>query len=156
MKRHLALAGGALAAALLLVRERGRRSPEAAVREYFKAWEAGEVDPLRRVVDREYSGHVNALAGTEDRDRDTLAEQLEAHASVFGERSFRVEDTVASHDRAAARVHMRAIHAETDREVEMEGLVFFRLEKGRIIEEWASWDYLGLAQQLGLEISVEA
>jgi predicted ester cyclase len=33
----------------------------------------------------------------------------------------------------------------------MDGLVFFRLEKGRIVEEWASWDYLGLARQLGLD-----
>ena len=155
MRREAALAAGALATAFLLVRERRRHSPEMVVRRYFEAWEQGKPDPLERVVGRDYSGHLNALAGTEDRDRDALAEQLEAHARVFDERTFHVEDTVASGDRVAARVHMRASHAESDRTVEMDGLVFFRLEKGRIAEEWASWDYLGLARQLGLDVSLE-
>jgi ketosteroid isomerase-like protein len=145
------LAAGALAAALLLARERRRRSPETLVRKFFDAWEEGSADPLQEVVDRDYSGHLTALAGTEERDLETLAGQIEEHARVFDERHFEVEDTVASGDEVAARVHMRASHAESDRTAEMDGFVFFRVEKGRIAEEWASWDYLGLARQLGLD-----
>jgi ketosteroid isomerase-like protein len=151
VRRELILAAGVLAAGLLLVRERRRRSPDVLVRKYFEAWEEGNPDPLDDVLDDDYSGHVNALGGTEERNRETLAEQLEAHARVFAERHYEVEDTVASGDEVAARVHMRATHAETDREAEMDGLVFFRLDNGRIAEEWASWDYLGLARQLGLD-----
>jgi steroid delta-isomerase-like uncharacterized protein len=151
MKREILLAAGALAAGLLIVRERRRRSPETLVRKYFEAWAEGSPDSLDGVLADEYSGHVNALAGTEDRDRESLADQLEAHSQVFAERHYDVEDTVASGDEVAARVHMRATHAETDRTAEMDGLVFFRLDNGRIAEEWASWDYLGLARQLGLD-----
>lgn len=133
------------------MRERRRRSPEALVRKYFEAWEKGSSDRLDDVLDDDYSGHVNALAGVEDRDRESLDEQLQAHARVFDDRHYEIEDTVASGDEVAARVHMRATHAETDRTADMEGLVFFRLDNGRIAEEWASWDYLGLARQLGLD-----
>ena len=151
MRGQVLLAAGALAAAFLLVRERRRRSPEALVRRYFEAWEEGSADALQDVVDPGYSGHLTALAGTEERDRDTLAEQIEAHARVFEDRQFDVEDIVASGDEVAARVHMRASHAETHRTAEMDGFVFFRVEKGRIAEEWSSWDYLGLARQLGVD-----
>ncbi|HEX6490567.1 MAG TPA: ester cyclase [Gaiellaceae bacterium] len=155
MRREIWLATGALATAFLLAQKRRRRSdsrPEAVVRNYFKAWEDGSAEELRGLVDRNYSGHVHALAGTEDRDRDTLTDQAVAHAKVFGERRFEVKDTVASGDEVAARVHVRAIHAESDRAAEMDGLVLFKLAKGRIVEEWSSWDYLGLAQQLGLQL----
>jgi len=52
--------------------------------------------------------------------------------------------------RLAARVAMRTRHRETGREGEIEGLAIFSLEDGRIAEEWSSWDYLGLADQLGI------
>jgi predicted ester cyclase len=45
---------------------------------------------------------------------------------------------------------MHAQHEETGRDGEMEGIAILRLEDGRIAEEWSSWDYRGLANQLGL------
>jgi predicted ester cyclase len=45
---------------------------------------------------------------------------------------------------------MQARHRETGREAEIDGLVILRVADGRIAEEWSSWDYLGLAKQLGL------
>jgi predicted ester cyclase len=46
------------------------------------------------------------------------------------------------------------VHGEDGRDVEMEGLVFLRVAGGRIAEEWANWDYLDLAQQLGVELEL--
>jgi len=46
------------------------------------------------------------------------------------------------------------LYTSDGRDVEMDGLVFLRVEDGRIAEEWASWDYLGLAEQLGMELEV--
>jgi hypothetical protein len=45
---------------------------------------------------------------------------------------------------------MHACHEETGREGEMDGIAILRLDGDRIAEEWSSWDYLGLANQLGL------
>ena len=50
---------------------------------------------------------------------------------------------------------MEARHVESGHDVELAGLAFFRVEDGRIAEEWSSWDYLGLARQLGVELRVE-
>jgi hypothetical protein len=45
---------------------------------------------------------------------------------------------------------MRARHQETGGEGEADGIAILRLDGGRIAEEWSSWDYVGLASQLGL------
>jgi ketosteroid isomerase-like protein len=158
MRRSIGIAFGALGVTFLVartLRNRHASSPEDVVGRYFEAWENGDVEAFDRLVTQDYEGHIHALAGVEDRDRATLREQLEAQDETFPERSFEVEDTVANGDKVAARVLMRAHHGDEDKDAEMEGLVLFRLDDGRIAEEWASWDYLGLAQQLGAEISVE-
>lgn len=155
MKRYAGFALVALGAAATIVYTlRKRHSPDDLVRAYFAAWEAGDAKRLDSVVSDDYVGHIKALAGTEDRDRDALADQLEAHADTFDESTFEVEDVVRNGHKLAARVHLSAVHGEDGREVDMDGLVMLRVEDGRIVEEWASWDYLGLAEQLGLELSV--
>lgn len=142
-------------AGVLLVRQRARASGDAVVRRFFEAWESGDGAGAAKLVTKDYAGHVNALAGLEHRNRGALAEVIEAQAQTFEKRRFSVEDLVSTRDRAAARVCMQARHADSGRDVEMEGLAFFRLEDGRIAEEWSSWDYLGLAEQLGVVLRVE-
>jgi ketosteroid isomerase-like protein len=155
MKGHTGFALVALgAAASVAYAWRKRRSPDDVVRAYFAAWESGDPGQLERIVADDYAGHVKALTGTEDRDRTGLAEQLQAHAETFTESHFDLEDLMRDGDKAAARVRLRAVHGDDGREVEMEGLVFLRIAGGRIAEEWASWDYLDLAQQLGVELEL--
>ena len=38
----------------------------------------------------------------------------------------------------------------TDRRVEVQGMIFGRIENGRIVEEWVLIDQIGILQQLGL------
>jgi predicted ester cyclase len=39
---------------------------------------------------------------------------------------------------------------ETGQEGEIDGIAFLRFDGDKIAEEWSSWDYLSLANQLGL------
>lgn len=154
----LRTAGFALAAAAALMVSRAwalRRSGQRVLRAYFDAWESGEPQALGAVVAEDYRGHVHAIAGTEERDRESLAEQVVAHAATFAESRFAADEVVASDGRVAARVRMRAVHREEQRRVEMDGLVLLHVAGGRIAEEWASWDYAGLARQLGVELAAE-
>jgi len=155
MKRYAGFALIALGAATVVVYTlRKRRGPEDILRAYFAAWESGDLRRLDGVVGDGYVGHIKAISGTDDRDRDALAEQLQAHAEAFTESTFEVEDVMRDGDKVAARVRLEAVHADDGRDVEMDGLVMVRIDGGRIVEEWASWDYLGLAEQLGVELSV--
>jgi ketosteroid isomerase-like protein len=155
MKRYAGFALVALgAAASVAFTLRKRRSPEDVVRDYFAAWESGDPKKLEAVVAGDYAGHVKALAGTEDRDHAALADALQAHTETFTESSFDIEDLVQHGGKVAARVRLSAVHGDDAREVELEGLVFLRVAGGRIAEEWANWDYLDLAQQLGVELEL--
>jgi ketosteroid isomerase-like protein len=155
MKRYVGFAVVALgAAATITYTLRRRRSPEDVVSAYFAAWESGDPEKLDEILAHDYAGHVKTLTETEDRDRAALEKAIQAHAETFTESSFDVEDIVRNGDKVASRVRLRAVHGDDGRDVEMEGLVFFRIADGKIAEEWASWDYLNLAQQLGVELEL--
>jgi len=133
---------------------RRRRSPKELLEAYLQAWEAGEPERLDGVVSDDYEGHVTAIAGTEARDRRELEEQIRAHAETYPARRFEIEECISNGTKVAARARMEGTH-EDGRDVEMDGFLIVRTRNGRIAEEWASWDYLGIAAQLGVEVAVE-
>ncbi len=65
---------------------------------------------------------------------------------------------IAEDDKVVARVTLRGTHRgeteefgpPTGRQVEGEGITIQRIEGGKIVEEWNSYDNLSLLQQLGL------
>jgi steroid delta-isomerase-like uncharacterized protein len=148
-KAAAAVAPAAALAASLLRRHK-KHDPEQVLRAYYDAWAKGDAEAVGELVADDYCGHVHTLSGTEEQSAEELAERVEGHAGAFEQVEYDVEDVIASDGRVAARVTMRAGHRETGREAETVGLVILRVEDGRIAEEWSSWDYLGLAERLGL------
>jgi steroid delta-isomerase-like uncharacterized protein len=68
-----------------------------------------------------------------------------------------VEDLIAEGDKVAARLRVRGTHlgdlngiAPTGRRVDFTGIVMSRVEGGRIAEDWANFDDLGMMRQLGV------
>jgi ketosteroid isomerase-like protein len=149
--RRLALALGAVALAVALIHlRRHRTDPEEVVRAYFDAWSEGDGDAIRDLVSDDYQAHVHALDGTEERDADELVSIVDSHGQAFSEVEYELHEVLCHDGCVAVRATMRACHEETGREGEMEGIAILRLDGDRIAEEWSSWDYLGLANQLGL------
>ena len=78
--------------------------------------------------------------------------------TAFPDMRATVEDVVAEDDKAVTRVTIRGTHQgeteefgpPTGRQMEGQGLSLHRVEGGKIVEEWNSWDNLSLMQQLGL------
>jgi len=67
-----------------------------------------------------------------------------------------VEDLVAEGDRVVARWTSSGTHKgdfqgipPTGKHVETSGITIFRIENGKIVEEWSESDVLGMLQQLG-------
>ena len=68
-----------------------------------------------------------------------------------------VEDEIRDGDQFAAHWTMRGTHRglfmgnpPTGRQVEVQGMIFGRIENGRIAEDWTLIDQIGILQQLGL------
>ena len=78
--------------------------------------------------------------------------------TAFPDMSVTVEDVIAEGDKVLTRVTFRGTHQgeseafgpPTGRQVEGPGLTLHRIEGGKIVEEWNSFDNLSLMQQLGL------
>ena len=93
-------------------------------------------------------------------DENGIAEARAGMERLFGafpDLTATVEDLVASGDTVAMRVTLRATHegpfagvAPTGNTIEVQNMVFSRIEDGRIAERWVVPDTLSMLQQLGV------
>ena len=77
--------------------------------------------------------------------------------TAFPDSNFIVDDVVAEGDKVAVRHRLQGTHqAElqgipaTGRQVEIGGIVIFRIENGMVAEAWLNADIMGMMQQLGV------
>jgi predicted ester cyclase len=70
--------------------------------------------------------------------------------------TYEIHDQIAQCDLVVNRVTWRGIHSgvmagvpATGRSVELKGLNMFCISDGRVVEQWAELDMLGLLQQIG-------
>jgi steroid delta-isomerase-like uncharacterized protein len=83
---------------------------------------------------------------------------IATYKSVFPDLRVTVEDEIAEGDKVVTRWTLRGTHQgeieefgpPTGRQVEMKGISISRIQGGKIVEEWNSYDNLGVMQQLGL------
>jgi len=83
-------------------------------------------------------------------------EMFTGFLAAFPDMQVTLEDVLAEGDRVAARTSFRGTHQgefmgipPTGRQVAFAGNDIYRIVDGRIAEEWAQFDALGLMQQLG-------
>ena len=82
---------------------------------------------------------------------------MSALLTAFPDSSFIVDDVIAEGDRVAVRHRLQGTHqAEfqgipaTGRQVEVNGIVIFRIENGMVADAWLNADIMGMMQQLGV------
>jgi hypothetical protein len=81
---------------------------------------------------------------------------FQTYLDAFTGAQITVDDQIAEGDKVATRWTGRGTHtgelfgiAPTGKEVTITGLTISRLEGGLIVEEWITWDTLGMLVQLG-------
>jgi ketosteroid isomerase-like protein len=155
MKRLVLAAGAAALTAALLHRLRRHYGSghEDAIRAYFDAWSEGDGETMRDLISDDYLGHVRTLEGTDERDADELISVVEGHAEAFSEVDYELHEVISRNGCAAVRATMHACHEETGQEGEIDGIAILRFDGDQIAEEWSSWDYPALVEQLGLSDS---
>jgi steroid delta-isomerase-like uncharacterized protein len=82
---------------------------------------------------------------------------MSALLTGFPDSKFVVDDVIAEGDKVAVRHRLQGTHqAElpgipaTGRQVEISGIVIFRIENGMVAEAWLNADIMGMMQQLGV------
>ena len=83
---------------------------------------------------------------------------VSAYKTAFPDMKITVEDVIAEGDKVVSRVTLRGTHQgeteefgpPTGRQIEGGGITFSRIEGGKIVEDWDSYDNLTTLQQLGL------
>ena len=81
---------------------------------------------------------------------------IEKYLAGFPGGGITVDDQIAEGDKVATRWTGRGTHmgeiagiSPTGKEVNVSGLTLSRLENGMVVEEWTTWDTLGMLMQLG-------
>jgi steroid delta-isomerase-like uncharacterized protein len=116
----------------------------------------GNLDAADEIYAPDYVGHDPS--NPEDIRGLEAAKQAAAdYRQAFPDLHVTVEDLIAEGDRVAARLRFRGTHlgeldgiAPTGRRVDCTGIVISRMEGGKIAEDWANFDDLGMMQQLRL------
>ena len=125
------------------------------VRRLFEEPWKGNWDVIDEYVAPGYVGHdpaepepIRGPAG--------VRTNIQKYLAGFPGGAITVDDQIAEGDKVATRWTGRGTHtgefagiSPTGREVTVSGLTLSRLENGMVVEEWTTWDTLGMLVQLG-------
>ncbi len=119
-----------------------------------EVWNQGNPALLSEFYAPHYVGHeptmtIHGLEGIRQFVSDYLA--------AFPDLHFTIEDMIAEGDKVATRWSSRGTHkgalqgiAPTGKHATSSGITISRCVDGKAVEEWISWDTLGMLQQLGV------
>ena len=115
----------------------------------------GDLDFLDQIISDDYVDH-NPLPGVPP-GREGVRIKIKALRQAFPDIQFILEEVISEGAIAAARYRWQGTQKgefagipPTGKIVEVGGMDFYRVEKGRIVEHWHTIDELGLLRQLGV------
>jgi len=99
---------------------------------------------------------VAYMPGQPPLDRPTFERFVSGVTNGMPGYTYEIHDQIAQGDVVANRVTWRGVHSgnlagvpATGRSIELRGINMFRVKHGRVVEQWAQLDMLGLLQQIG-------
>ena len=126
------------------------------VRRVFEEPWMGNFDVIDEFVAADYVGHDSAEPEP-IRGPVGVREFIERYRSAFTGATLVVDDQVAEGSKVATRWTARGTHSgeisgigPTGKDVTVSGLTISRFAGGKIVEQWTTWDTLGMLVQLGV------
>lgn len=128
---------------------------KALVRRWFEeVWNKGRVSAIDEMLASDATVHG---LGAELRGPAGFKPFHAAYRSAFPDVTIQIDDIVAEGDIVAVRWSGAATHRgdglgfpATGKQVRFTGMVFVRIEGGKLVEGWNNFDQLGMLQQLGV------
>ena len=124
-------------------------------RVFEEPW-SGNFDVIDEFVAPDYVGHDSAEPEP-IRGPDGVREFIERYRSAFGGARLTIDDQVAEGAKVATRWTASGTHTgeiagigPTGKDITVSGLTISRFAGGKIVEQWTTWDTLGMLIQLGV------
>jgi len=125
------------------------------VEEYIeKVWNRGDLTSLEELTTPDFIYH---LGGQPPRDLSGMRQFITMTFGAFPDWRVAIDSIVGEGDLVAVRWSGKATHQgpfhgapPTGRQITVSGINYYRLEDGKVAEEWEQTDSLGMLGQLGI------
>ena len=122
---------------------------------YIEAvWNCGSLQALADLTTEDFTYH---LGGQAPRDRKEMEAFLTATRAAFPDWRIEIESIIGEGPTVAARwrgevTHLGPFHGlpATGRKISVSGINLYRLDGGKIAQEWEETDSLGMLNQMGM------
>lgn len=135
--------------------EQIERNAALAHRWFEEVWNQKNRDTIRELVAPECVAHGTSETGGELRGPDGLLELQSRLLNAFPDLHIEVQDVLAAGDKIAVRWTGTMHHlgdslgiAATGAEIKVNGIGLARIEDGKLVEIWDSWDKLSMFQHI--------
>jgi len=125
------------------------------VRRFWQAYEANDQAALDAVLAPELVARTPGSPEPQNRERHLQG--ISMFNAAFSDRHFTVDEMIAEGDVVATRTTLRGLHTgtfqghpPTGKPIAATGLTLERIQDGKIIERWFSFDTARVLQELGL------
>ena len=129
---------------------------QALARRSFEAFNQRDLAAAGAIYASSYVLHSPLAPPDLPRGPDGVRQQHAGYLAAFPDAQITIEDLIAEGDRVAVCVTVRGTHqgtflgmAPTGRWVALEAITIYRVDAGKIVEDWTIADIPGLLQQLG-------
>jgi steroid delta-isomerase-like uncharacterized protein len=125
---------------------------------FTEVWNKKRADAIDEMLPPDAVLHgLSDIAGNPISTPDAFREFHKQFCAAFADIEVTIDDLLAERDVVAARCSVKATHGgdhlgipATNADVAITGMAFIRVEDGKIVEAWNSFDFLSLSRQLGL------
>jgi steroid delta-isomerase-like uncharacterized protein len=132
-------------------------------RNFEEVWNQGKLAVIDELVARDATFHDPNVPGGKFTGPEGLRQVVEIYKKAFPDVQFTINDQVAEGDKVVSRWTATGTHKgelmgipPTGKRATITGIEFDRYQDGKLVEEYSSYDMLGMLQQLGLAPSMVA
>jgi steroid delta-isomerase-like uncharacterized protein len=133
---------------------------KAIVRRFWKAYEANDQATLKEILAPDLV--AQSPSSPDPQNHEMHLQGIRAFNVAFSDRHFTVDELIAEGDKGATRTTLRGTHSgdlqgfpPTGKQMAATGLTIERIEDGKIVARWFSFDAARAMQELGLVMPMQ-
>jgi ketosteroid isomerase-like protein len=119
------------------------------VKKVFEEIDKQNFDVCDELFAKEYIAHFPPYP---DSKREAFKQSLQETYAAMPDYTHQIEDIIAKGDKVAVRLTNRGTDKASGKKIEFSVILISKIAYGKVVETWAMVDYLGQAQQLGMEL----